>query len=71
MEQMKISNSEPQVIPNSLLEPITTKVQVKPENEIQEFLTKINSKINSIRTEDGKQYSLLSGIFNCFMKIKN
>ena len=71
MEQMKISNSEPQVIPNSLLEPINPKVQVKPENEIQEFLTKINSIINSIRTEDGKQYSLLSGIFNCFYENKN
>ena len=70
MEQMKISNSEPQVIPNSLLEPINPKVQVKPENEIQEFLTKINSIINSIRTEDGKQYSLLSSIFNCFYENK-
>ena len=70
MEQMKISNSEPQIIPNSLLEPINTKVQEKPENEIQEFLTKINSIINSIRTEDGKQYSLLSVIFNCFYENK-
>ena len=70
MEQMKISNSEPQVIPNSLLEPINTKVQEKPENEIQEFLTKINSLINSIRKEDGKQYSLLSVIFNCFYENK-
>ena len=70
MEQLKIPSPEPQLISTTPPEPIPNKVEVKPENEIEEFLTKINSIINSIRTEEGKQYSLLSSIFNCFYENK-
>ena len=70
MEQLKIPSPEPQLISTTPPEPIPNKVEVKPENEIEEFLSKINSIINSIRTEDGKQYSLLSSIFNCFYENK-
>ena len=70
MEPIKITLSEPQKLPNIIPEPIIKKVEVKPENEIDEFLTKINTIINSIRKEDGKQYSLLSCIFNCFYENK-
>ena len=70
MEQLKIPSPEPQLISTTPPEPIPNKVEVKPENEIEEFLTKINSIINSIRTEDGKQYSLLSSIFHCFYENK-
>ena len=71
MEQVKIpSASEPQIITHSLPEPTPEKIEVQPENEIDECLSKINSIINSIRKEDGKQYSLLSSIFNCFYENK-
>jgi len=71
MEQVKIpSSSQPPVIAQSVPKLSPTKVEVQPVNEIQEFLAKINSIINSIRNEDGKQYSLLSCIFNCFYENK-
>ena len=71
MEQINISTiSPPQISPIPVSEPILNKVEVQPDNEIQEFLAKINSIITSIRKEDGKKYSLLSFIFNCFYENK-
>jgi len=70
MEQLNIPSLEPPLISTTPPEPIPNKVEVKPDNEIEEFLTKVNSIINSIRAEDGKQYSLLSCIFNCFYENK-
>ena len=71
MEQIDISTtSPPQINPIPVSQPIQNKVEVKPVNETQEFLAKINSIITSIRKEDGKRYSLLSSIFNCFYENK-
>ena len=39
-------------------------------NELEKFLSKINSTINEIRKSDIKNYSLLSSIFNCFYENK-
>jgi hypothetical protein len=70
MEPLKITSTEPQIVQHIIPQPIPEKVEVPQENEIEEFLRKINSIINSIRKEDGKQYSLLSCIFNCFYENK-
>ena len=70
MEQIKVSSSEPKIVSHPLPEPLNNKVEVRPQNEIEEFLAKINSLITDIRKEDGKQYSLLSCIFNCFYENK-
>jgi len=61
--------TEPKIVSHSISQPINTKAEVQKvpiENEIEEFLTKIHSLITNIRKEEGKQYSLLSCIFNCF-----
>ena len=65
--------TEPKIVSHSISQPINTKAEVQKvpiENEIEEFLTKIHSLITNIRKEEGKQYSLLSCIFNCFYENK-